>query len=90
VVVFLGTPHRGSQISGWGEIFANVGRLAGIDIDRRLLRSLALGSDVLDIIQENFMKMLHAQDFKVHTFKEGQAISGIRGLNQKASFISCF
>jgi hypothetical protein len=89
-VIFLGTPHRGAQMSGWGEIFSNIAGLAGMDVDRRLLRSLSLSSDVLDIIQENFIKMLHAQDFKVHTFKEGQGISGTKKLNQKVKSESYF
>ncbi|KAL3962842.1 hypothetical protein ACCO45_004365 [Purpureocillium lilacinum] len=44
LIVFLGTPHRGSAVAGWGEIAANLARLALQDSNKRLLETLEIHS----------------------------------------------
>ena len=44
LVIFLGTPHRGSAYAGWGQIASNLARVALQDSNKRLLETLEIGS----------------------------------------------
>jgi hypothetical protein len=74
-VIFLGTPHRGSRIANWSEIFTKVARLALLDMRKKLLRDLKIDSEILDRIHSEFVRMLYSGDFTVHSFQEGKAIN---------------
>ena len=54
LIIFLGTPHRGSASAGWGQIASNLARLALQDSNKRLLEALDVNSEVLDNIHEEF------------------------------------
>ncbi|EXJ53356.1 uncharacterized protein A1O5_13396 [Cladophialophora psammophila CBS 110553] len=82
-VVFMGTPHRGAGISDWGVVLSNIAALTLRDVDKTVLRSLKVDSEVLDNIHEEFVKMLDSKDFKVHTFVEGRGMSGTKGFTDK-------
>ncbi|OAL42678.1 hypothetical protein IQ07DRAFT_686211 [Pyrenochaeta sp. DS3sAY3a] len=40
LIIFLGTPHRGSAYAGWGQIASNLARLALQDSNKKLLETL--------------------------------------------------
>ena len=83
LVVFLGTPHRGSAYAGWGEIAANLAGVAFQDTNSRVLEALNVNGEVLDNIHEEFKTILSQQSIKVHSFQEAQGMSGMRGLHGK-------
>ena len=62
---------------------ANLAALSLKDSNKKLLRSLEIDSEVLSNIHSGFMKMLHTGDFYVHSFQEGQGLSGWKGINGK-------
>ncbi|RYP73986.1 hypothetical protein DL771_003297 [Monosporascus sp. 5C6A] len=79
VVMFFGSPHRGSSAAGWGEIGTKIASMIKLDSAQHLVSSLKLDSEILDNIQSDFMKLLIAGTFYVHTFQEGQPINNALG-----------
>ena len=83
-VVFCGTPHRGSDVAGWGTLAANLVAMAWKDSNTKLLSDLRVDSEILDMIQEDFLKnLVLAPDIRIHTFQEGRALSDIKGFDSK-------
>ncbi|KAI9716824.1 MAG: hypothetical protein M1812_005164 [Candelaria pacifica] len=82
-IVFLGTPHQGAAIAGWGEIVRNVAAVSLMDSNKRILSSLEPDSEILDNIQFEFMSMLYTDGLKVHSFQEAQGVSGVKGVHGK-------
>ncbi|KFY18132.1 hypothetical protein V492_00124 [Pseudogymnoascus sp. VKM F-4246] len=83
LVVFLGTPHRGSTYAGWGEIASNLASLALQDSNKQLVQTLKVNDEVLDNIHEEFKTILTKCAIKVHSFQEAKGISGMKGLDSK-------
>ena len=83
LILFLGTPHRGSGYAGWGQIASNFAHLAGYDSNKKLLEALDLNSEVLDNIHEEFKTIAFKGTIKVHSFQEAHGITGMRGLENK-------
>ncbi|KAI0466857.1 hypothetical protein F4859DRAFT_518693 [Xylaria cf. heliscus] len=83
LVVFLGTPHRGSSYAGWGVIASNLASLAFHDANKKIVQALEVNSEVLDNIQDEFLRIAHRAGIKVHSFQEARAISGVKGLHGK-------
>ncbi|KAI0537281.1 hypothetical protein GGR58DRAFT_527494 [Xylaria digitata] len=83
LIVFLGTPHRGSSSAGWGVIASNLAKLAFQDSNKRIIQTLEPNSEVLDNIHDEFLKVVHEASIKVHSFQEARAISGVKGLDGK-------
>ncbi|KAI0184731.1 hypothetical protein EV127DRAFT_443312 [Xylaria flabelliformis] len=83
LIIFLGTPHRGSSYAGWGAIASNLVSLAFQDSNKGIIQSLEVNSEALDNIQEEFLRIAHKAGIKVHSFQEARAISGVKGLHGK-------
>lgn len=83
LVIFFGTPHRGSAYAAWGDIASNLAKLALQDPNTRLVKALEVNSEVLDNIQEEFKTIIHARNIKVHSFQESRGLSGMKGLDGK-------
>ena len=83
LIVFLGTPHRGSSYAGWGEIAANLARLALEDSNKKMVRTLEVNDEVLDNIHEEFKTIVHESGIRIHSFQEARGISGMKGLHNK-------
>ena len=88
LIVFLGTPHRGSAYAGWGEIASNLAMLGLQDSNKRLVQALEVNGEVLDNIHEEFKTILGACDIKIHSFQEAKGISGMKGLHNKVWWCS--
>ncbi|KAI9849349.1 MAG: hypothetical protein M1837_004809 [Sclerophora amabilis] len=84
-IVFLGTPHRGSEMASMGKLVANFAAVALQDSNKALLKSLSVDSEILDKVHYPFADMLHSNDFTVHLFQEGRGVSGVKPLSGKAS-----
>lgn len=85
LVVFLGTPHRGSRYAGWGGVVANLARYALQDPNTRLVEGLRVKSEVLDDIHQAFVDIVYESGIKVHSFYESNGLSGIKGFDAKVS-----
>ncbi|KAM7206514.1 hypothetical protein V8F20_002640 [Naviculisporaceae sp. PSN 640] len=83
MVVFLGTPHRGSSFAAWGKIASDLARFARQDSNRGLLETLEVNSKILDDIQTRFEKIAMDLPIRIHSFQEGRGMSGIIGLHNK-------
>lgn len=83
LIVFLGTPHRGSTYASWGQIVSNLARLAFQDSNKTILETLEVNSEVLDNIHENFKNIVFKGGIKIHSFQEAQGIAGMKGLDKK-------
>ncbi|KAI9764473.1 MAG: hypothetical protein M1840_008399 [Geoglossum simile] len=83
LIIFLGTPHRGSMYAGWGQIAANLARVALQDANKKILETLEVNSEVLDNIHENFKNLVFKGGMKIHSFQEAKGIAGIKGLDGK-------
>ncbi|KAF2195155.1 TPR-like protein [Zopfia rhizophila CBS 207.26] len=79
VVMFFGSPHRGSSTAGWGEIGTKIASMVKLDSAQHLVSSLRLDSEILDNIHSDFMKLLIAGTFYIHTFQEGRPINNVIG-----------
>lgn len=82
-ILFLGTPHRGASITGWGTILANLAALTLQDVDKKVLRALGTSSEILEDIQKAFRRILDDHKLQIHSFQEERRISGVKGLSSK-------
>ena len=76
-VVFLGTPHRGSQKTGLGIIAANACRAMLQDANTGILRSLEQDSEVLERIRDGFERMMTREKVKAYSFVEEIPTAGV-------------
>ena len=83
LILFLGTPHRGSGSVGWGVIVSNLARLGLQDSNKNLLEALEVNSEVLDNIHDEFKTIAFNGTIKIHSFQEAHGITGMRGLENK-------
>ncbi|KAH7115658.1 hypothetical protein EDB81DRAFT_669134 [Dactylonectria macrodidyma] len=79
LIVFLGTPHRGSSYADWAQIASRLACLALQHSNQTITRALEVNSEVLDRIHEGFTDIAHASRIKVHSFQEGHGVSGVVG-----------
>ncbi|KAI1735610.1 hypothetical protein F4680DRAFT_434538 [Xylaria scruposa] len=70
-VMFLGTPHRGSNAAGVGEIARKAASLLLMDTNSRVLDSLSLKNSDLERCQDTFSSLWLKYNFRVKTFQEG-------------------
>jgi hypothetical protein len=83
LIIFMGTPHRGSNYASWGVLARNVAVAVGFDANDRVLRDLEIDSAILEVLRRDFAKMLREDSFDVWTFIEGKGLKGVRGLTGK-------
>lgn len=83
LIVFLGTPHRGSKYAGWGQTASNIARVTMQDSNKKILETLEVNNEILDNIHETFMQIVFKGKFKVHSFYEARGVTGMRGLKGK-------
>lgn len=86
-ILFLGTPHRGSSYASWGEIARRIASTVLIDTSTSLLSALQVDSSELELIREEFSKMLRDPRLRIYSFQEAKGLAGIKGANRKVSLI---
>ena len=82
-IIFLGTPHRGSEMASLGLIASKIASLALIDTNANVLREFHPDSTLFEKIRDEFSMMLKKDAFQIHSFQEARGISGVRGFNGK-------
>lgn len=83
LIVFLGTPHRGSAMAGWGEIASNLAQLAFQDSHKKIVQALDVDSEVLNNIHEQFISTVYDHGIPIHSFQEARGMTGMKGLHKK-------
>lgn len=73
--IFLGTPHRGSDLAEWGIMVQRAVRAVRFDTSDVLLRDLRVESTMLETINDSFAKIRDRRRFQIFSFREGQALS---------------
>lgn len=91
MIVFLGTPHRGSSYAPWGAIAANIASVTLHDPNKKIIKALEPNSEVLDNIHEDFKNIITTSKIKIHSFQEARGMTGFKGLHNKVPqyFMSC-
>ncbi|KAH6887430.1 hypothetical protein B0T10DRAFT_538906 [Thelonectria olida] len=82
-IIFMGTPHRGSSYAELGLTAQRLAKAMGFDTNDELLRNLKFDGSYLELLREEFSKMLDQHIFKVYTFQEGKGYKGIQGMSRK-------
>ncbi|USP73041.1 hypothetical protein yc1106_00315 [Curvularia clavata] len=83
LIVFLGTPHRGSTYANWGQIASKLARIALQDSNKKIVDTLEVNNEVLDNIHEEFKRIVYKGGIKIHSFQEARGVTGVRGLEGK-------
>ena len=86
-LVFLGTPHRGSNLASWGKIAASVAAAALFDVHKSNLRHLDTNGEGLSQLEKNFGRLLYRRTFKIHSFQESKGMASIRPLTGKVIYL---
>ncbi|KAI9749070.1 MAG: hypothetical protein M1835_001645 [Candelina submexicana] len=61
-IVFMGTPHRGSDQTNWASIATNLAKLLTKDSNDRIVSALSRGSDILEGLQDSFAGIIDRFD----------------------------
>ena len=84
MIVFLGTPHRGSSLADWGQLAKNLANVALLDTNVKIIKTLEVDSEVLSNIHDDFLDTIkECGDIKIHSFYEARGLSGTRGISGK-------
>ena len=79
---FLGTPHKGSDWAGWGEIVRGLASLI-FDTNPSLIRHLKVDREALMQLEKNFEPLVYHRTFWIYTFTEAKAFSPLPLLNSR-------
>ena len=82
-ILFLGTPHSGSQFRDWGILAWNIASAVGFDASDSAIGDLQVDATILDSLRDDFSKVLREEAFWVFRFMEQKGFKGIKGLNNK-------
>ena len=86
-IVFLGTPHRGSEYTDMGEILRRIASATGFDTAKQNIGTLEIDSGILIECHRRFQQLQTRQGIEICTFQEERGMTGISylGLNQKVN-----
>lgn len=82
-IIFMGTPHRGSDYAPWAITLRGIASAIGFDASDKILRDLRADSGILELLRTDFGQMLREESFQVWSFVEGLGLKGAWGLNKK-------
>jgi hypothetical protein len=89
-VMFLGTPHHGSNVATLGKIAFELSRVFLRNPNVQILQALETNSETLERISRNFGQLLSTGRIKVHSFCEELDTNGVRIVNAHSSAIGYF
>jgi protein SERAC1 len=69
-IIFLGTPHRGSETASLGTIDFEISKLFFKKPDIQVLRALEVNSETLDRIDTTFREIISERSIKIYSFRE--------------------
>lgn len=79
-VIFLGTPHRGSDLASWGSMLSSVLKMGtlGTSTNSQLLKDLETNSRDLDRISKSFIA--RSKGLKIYSFYETEKLDMMKNL----------
>lgn len=78
-VVFMGTPHRGSDVASVGDMVRRVAQtVLRMDTNPQIIRALGLDGPELELCHETFIDQWQRSEFQVKTFQEAKPLTGIK------------
>lgn len=89
-VMFLGTPHHGSNVATLGKIAFELSRVFLKDPNVQILRGLETNSETLERISRNFGQILSTGRIQVHSFREELETNGVEIVDAHSSTIGYF
>jgi hypothetical protein len=76
VILFLGTPHRGSTWKEFGNMLRRIASVSGFDTAKQNLQALEIDNAALENSHKRFMDVYEQQEFEVRSFAEARAMVG--------------
>jgi hypothetical protein len=76
-IVFLGTPHRGTDSASLSNVVTSVARVALPTGNVDLIRNLEKDSQILDRIRDSFSRILDKRRLTIWSFTEELPIRGV-------------
>ncbi len=86
-VIFLGTPHHGSQAASLGKKMAMLSKIFGLDANTKILRALEKGSESLERITRAFGQVLGSGQVRIHSCQEELKTNGCMIVDTGSSYI---
>ena len=83
--MFFGTPHRGSDKTGWAMLARRLALAVLQDSNDKLIRNLEPNDEALDLLREDFAQVLGERRIRLHTFQEERGMTGVKGLSGKVN-----
>lgn len=88
-LLFLGTPHRGSDYAAWGKIAERIASVALFDTNARNLEHLSVNGEHLAQLAQNFEGLLYHRTFSIYSYQEAKGYKGVKLLNDKVRSPCC-
>jgi hypothetical protein len=82
-LLFLGTPHRGSDYAAWGKIAERIVSAAFFDTNGKTLEHLTVNGEHLAQLAQNFEGLLYNRTFSIYSYQEAKGYKGVKLLNNK-------
>ncbi|EFR01669.1 hypothetical protein MGYG_04672 [Nannizzia gypsea CBS 118893] len=79
-IIFLGTPHRGSNLAKFGEALRKIASFTGFGTNPRIIRLLHWDNPDLKASHNDFMQQWNQDKFLVRTFQEGLPFEPLNGI----------
>ncbi|KAI5921697.1 ankyrin [Camillea tinctor] len=77
-LAFFGTPHGGADPLGTAhETIINLSKALGFQVNKEIVRLLMPASERLELLRDEFQRMVHDQNWHIYTFQEEFAQSGL-------------
>lgn len=76
-IIFLGTPHRGSEIATLGKMAQEITKIMWKRPNMAVLRDLEVNSEALDRVGRGFSQILVDRPLRIHSFREELPTKGI-------------
>jgi hypothetical protein len=73
--VFLGTPHRGSNLANWASMLASISKVAFLNPKADLINDLKKNNKTLKDISEDFTKIV--SEYILKSFYEEHKVKGV-------------
>ena len=88
-ILFFGTPHRGGNYVNLGDALVHVVKASGHTVSTQIMKNLSHDSEILELLRREFLGMLDADRFDIHSFYETKGLSFISLTNQLVRSPTC-
>ena len=86
-IMFLGTPHHGSETARVAEVVYNVYKVVTDQPDNNLLAALSNRTSDIERISSTFAALLEERNFEIHSFRGDHAVKAVIVVDGKSAII---